>query len=178
MAKLLNDERETHINMVHGSNKMKIYTTEYNIMKKLDRYVENNENWKIVEVGMVHGEVVSKTYEAPKDLLLIREKKRVLTEQQRADAAARLKAYHAAKHADDDEMDVIDFGADDSDPDEDNEEETKEDNAEAVSSSADASTNTANAGAASNESPRFEPEKSQPKYVKVKSVIDEMDKNR
>ena len=60
MAKLLNDERETHINMVHGSNKMKIYTTEYNIMKKLDRYVENNENWKIVEVGMVHGEVVSK----------------------------------------------------------------------------------------------------------------------
>ena len=51
MAKLLNDERETHINMVHGSNKMKIYTTEYNIMKKLDRYVENNENWKVVEVG-------------------------------------------------------------------------------------------------------------------------------
>ena len=50
MAKLLNDERETHINMVHGSNKMKIYTTEYNIMKKLDRYVENNENWKVVEV--------------------------------------------------------------------------------------------------------------------------------
>ena len=33
MAKLLNDERETHINMVHGSNKMKIYTTEYNIVK-------------------------------------------------------------------------------------------------------------------------------------------------
>mgnify|MGYP000091948426 CR=1 FL=1 len=128
MAKLLNDERETHINMVHGSNKMKIYTTEYNIMKKLDRYVENNENWKIVEVGMVHGEVVSKTYEAPKDLLLIREKKRVLTEQQRADAAARLKAYHAAKHADDDEMDVIDFGADDSDPDEDNEEEIIKEN--------------------------------------------------
>lgn len=105
MAKLLNDERETHINMVHGSSKMRIYTTEYNIMKKLDRYVENNENWKIVEVGMVHGEVVSKTYEAPKDLLLIREKKRVLTEQQRADAAARLKAYHAAKHTDDDERD-------------------------------------------------------------------------
>ena len=97
MAKLLNDERETHINMIHGSSKMRIYTTEYNIMKKLDRYVEHNDNWKIVEVGMVHGEVVSKTYEAPKDLLLIREKKRMLTEQQRADAAARLKAYHAAK---------------------------------------------------------------------------------
>ena len=178
MAKLLNDERETHINMVHGSSKMKIYTTEYNLMKKLDRYVDNNENWKIFEVGMVHGEVVSKTYEAPKDLLLIREKKRVLTEQQRADAAARLKAYHAAKHADDDEMDVVDFGADDNDTDEDNEEETKEDDAEAVSSSTDASANTANAGTASNESPRLEPEKSRPKYVKVKSVIDEMDKNR
>lgn len=174
MAKLLNDERETHINMVHGSSKMRIYTTEYNIMKKLDRYVENNENWKIVEVGMVHGEVVSKTYEAPKDLLLIREKKRVLSEQQRADAAARLKAYHAAKHADDDEMDVVDFGTDDSDPDEDNE----EDDAEAVSSSADVSANTANAGAANNEAPRLEPEKLQPEYVTVKSVIDEMDKNR
>ena len=163
MAKLLNDERETHINMVHGSSKMRIYTTEYNIMKKLDRYVENNENWKIVEVGMVHGEVVSKTYEAPKDLLLIREKKRMLTEQQRADAAARLKAYHAAKHADDDEMDVVDFGTDD---------------AETVSSSADASANAANAGTANNEAPRLEPEKLWPEYMKGKSVIDEMDKNR
>ena len=120
----------------------------------------------------------TKTYEAPKDLLLIREKKRVLTEQQRADAAARLKAYHAAKHADDDEMDVIDFVADDSDPDEDSEEETKEDENEAVSSSADTSANTANAGAANNEAPRLEPEKLQPEYVTVKSVIDEMDKNR
>lgn len=178
MAKLLNDERETHINMVHGSSKMRIYTTEYNIMKKLDRYVENNENWKIVEVGMVHGEVVSKTYEAPKDLLLIREKKRMLTEQQRADAAARLKAYLAAKHADDDEMDVVDFGTDDSDPDENNEEETKEDDAETVSSSADASANAANAGTANNEAPRLEPEKLWPEYMKGKSVIDEMDKNR
>ena len=43
MAKLLNDERETHINMVHGSSKMRIYTTEYNIMKKLDKLIEWQE---------------------------------------------------------------------------------------------------------------------------------------
>ena len=59
-----------------------------------------------------------------------------------------------------------------------NEEEIKEDDAEAVSSSANVSANTANAGAANNEAPRLEPEKLQPEYVTVKSVIDEMDKNR
>lgn len=42
----------------------------------------------------------------------------------------------------------------------------------------DASANAANAGTANNEAPRLEPEKLWPEYMKGKSVIDEMDKNR
>ena len=43
----------------------------------------------------------------------------------------------------------------------------------------DASADMQNASSsASGETPRLEPQKSQPKYVKVKSVIDEMDKGR
>lgn len=43
----------------------------------------------------------------------------------------------------------------------------------------DTSANMQNASSsASGETPRLEPQKSQPKYVKVKSVIDEMDKGR
>ena len=44
--------------------------------------------------------------------------------------------------------------------------------------SADTSANAANAGTANNEAPRLEPEKLWPEYMKGKSVIDEMDKNR
>mgnify|MGYP007097147629 CR=1 FL=1 len=83
MSKLPNDERETHISMSSLRNKMKIYTTERHIMRRLDRYVEESDNWKVVDIGMLHGEVVSKTYEAPRDLLLIRKQKRVMTEEQR-----------------------------------------------------------------------------------------------
>lgn len=171
MAKFAIDERETHINMSHGSDKMKIYTTEYNIMRKLDRYVENNDNWKVVEIGMVHGEVVSKTYEAPKDLLLLREKKRTMTEEQREAAAKRLRAYHASKNGEtpDDKVDEVGF------TDEDNEEEKADEDDSSSASQTD--TTAGMTSAADNETPRLEPQKSQPKIVKVKSVIDEMEKS-
>lgn len=92
MSKLPNDERETHISMSSLRNKMKIYTTERHIMRRLDRYVEESDNWKVVDIGMLHGEVVSKTYEAPRDLLLTRKQKRVMTEEQRQKSAERLRA--------------------------------------------------------------------------------------
>lgn len=98
MSKLPNDERETHISMSSLRNKMKIYTTERHIMRRLDRYVEESDNWKVVDIGMLHGEVVSKTYEAPRDLLLTRKQKRVMTEEQRQKSAERLRALREKKH--------------------------------------------------------------------------------
>lgn len=165
MSKLPNDERETHISMSSLGNKMKIYTTEWHIMRRLDRYVEESDNWKVVDIGMLHGEVVSKTYEAPRDLLLIRKQKRVMTEEQRQKAAERLRALRLKKHGEEtdekeDEADnEVDFG---SLPEPDTEDSTGEDTA----SSSD------------NDEPKPEPEKLIPEYVDAVSVIDEMDKGR
>ena len=119
MSKLPNDERETHISMSSLRNKMKIYTTERHIMRRLDRYVEESDNWKVVDIGMLHGEVVSKTYEAPRDLLLTRKQKRVMTEEQRQKSAERLRALREKKHGKkvDEKADETDndtgFGAED-----------------------------------------------------------------
>ena len=169
MSKLPNDERETHISMSSLGNKMKIYTTEWHIMRRLDRYVEESDNWKVVDIGMLHGEVVSKTYEAPRDLLLIRKQKRVMTEEQRQKAAERLRALREKKHGEkldektDETDNETDFGAED----------------DLTAADSDTSANMQNASSsASGETPRLEPQKLQPKYVKVKSVIDEMDKER
>lgn len=165
MSKLPNDERETHISMSSLGNKMKIYTTEWHIMRRLDRYVEESDNWKVVDIGMLHGEVVSKTYEAPRDLLLIRKQKRVMTEEQRQKAAERLRALRAKKYGEEtdekeDEADnEVDFG---SLPEPDTEDSTGED----TTSSSD------------NDEPKPEPEKLIPEYVDAVSVIDEMDKGR
>lgn len=169
MSKLPNDERETHISMSSLGNKMKIYTTEWHIMRRLDRYVEESDNWKVVDIGMLHGEVVSKTYEAPRDLLLIRKQKRVMTEEQRQKAAERLRTLRTKKYGEganekvDETDNEADFGAED----------------DLAATDSDASADMQNdSGSASGETPRLEPQKSQPKYVKVKSVIDEMDKGR
>lgn len=165
MSKLPNGERETHISMNSLGNKMKIYTTEWHIMRRLDRYVEESDNWKVVDIGLLHGEVVSKTYEAPRDLLLIRKQKRVMTEEQRQKVAERLRALRLKKHGEEtdekeDEADnEVDFG---SLPEPDTEDSTGEDTA----SSSD------------NDEPKPEPEKLIPEYVDAVSVIDEMDKGR
>lgn len=172
MTKLPNDERETHINMNSLGDKMQIYTTERYIMRRLDKYVEESDNWKVVDIGKLHGEVVSKTYEAPRDLLLIRKQKRVMTEEQRLKAAERLRNLRAKKNIDyeanpatsSENDEEIDFSAEyevDAENDEKNNTET--------ASSVEA------ANASSDEEPRPEPEKLFPEYEQNNSVIDEME---
>ena len=158
------DERETHICMSGNSKKMQIFTTEYHIMRRLDKYVAESEAWKVIEVGKVNGKVVSKIYEAPRELLSMKKKKRVMTEEQRRQAAERLAAYRQKKAGDtatasgvepDKEYEEEDFGL-----------ELEE------NSGAETTSNQ------SGESPRLYPEKSKPKIVKVKSVIEEVDRGR
>lgn len=90
-------ERETHINMDRTSDKMRIYTTEYHVMNKLDKYVEESEDWNLIEIGRYKGEIISKTYEAPRKLLTLRKKKVVMSEEQKNAAAQRMKAYREKK---------------------------------------------------------------------------------
>lgn len=129
IAKL--QERETHINMDKTSDRMRIYTTEYNVMKKLDRYVEESDEWKVIEVGRIKGAVVSKTYEAPRKLLTLRKKSVVMSEEARQAAAERMRAYwkttaddKASDNSDDffydDDMDIPEYDDDDSESTSDN----------------------------------------------------------
>ena len=162
-------ECETHVSMSGLNKTMKIFTTEKHIMRKLDKYVqENPDSWKLVEVGKMKGEIVSKIYEAPRDLLYMKMKKRQMTEEQRQAAAERFLKYHESKNQDNTcyEGDE-DFAAED----EDNSEQT-----ECSSSSEGSESTSCQSGNSNNESPRLEPEKSKPKIVKVKSVIDEMER--
>ena len=172
------DERETHICMSGSSKKMQIFTTEYHIMRRLDKYVEESEAWKIIEVGKVNGKVVSKIYEAPRELLSMKKKKRVMTEEQRRKAAERLAAYRQRKtggsttSGDGTEKEYEeeeDFGLEPEDDEEKNVDNT---------SSMDENTGTGNVSGQNGESPRLYPEKSKPKIVKVKSVIEEVDRGR
>lgn len=173
------DERETHICMSGNSKKMQIFTTEYHIMRRLDKYVEESEAWKVIEVGKVNGKVVSKIYEAPRELLSMKKKKRAMTEEQRQKAAERLAAYRQRKtegsatasemEPDKEYEEEENFGLEPE-----NDEEKDVDNASGI----DENTGTENSSGQNGESPRLYPEKSKPKIVKVKSVIEEVDRGR
>lgn len=166
---LLPYEKETHINMSATDDKMRIFTTEKTIMRKLDAYVEESEDWRVVEIGKVNGETVSKIYEAPRKLLMMRKKKPVshMTEEQRTAAGERLRAFREAKKngvLPEPDTEEEDFGA----------EEEQE-----GSASLDGETSpNAGGSSAAGETPRLEPQKSKPNIVKVKSVIAEMEKGR
>lgn len=140
------DEKETHINMSKASDKMQIYTTEFNIMKRLDRYVEESEEWNLVSIGRVKGRIVSKTYEAPRNLLLMRKKKRTVSDEQKLAAAERLKEYWKKKKNEEDDfidIDEFSFGLED--------DEQK-----------------INKKKSNEEESNFQPEKTKPSFKKVK----------
>lgn len=90
-------ERETHINTDASTDMMRIYTSETHMMRKLDKYVEESDEWKLVEVSRVKGDVVSKTYEAPKRLLSLRKKTYFMSEERRQEASERFREYHRMK---------------------------------------------------------------------------------
>lgn len=169
-AERKNDERETHICMSRNSDKMQIFTTEYHIMKRLDRYVEESENWKVIEVGKINGKVVSKIYEAPRDLLIIRKKKRELTEEQRLAAAERLRKYHKQQKqkknldeademttSEDDDASLYDFG-----------ESEYSENEETLLSEKNTTTEN-NETSSNDETPRMYPEKEFPEQMNEES---------
>ena len=93
MGILRNSERETHISMCRDSNVMQIYTSEHHIMNKLDKYVHESDDWKVVDTATCNGEIVSKIYEAQRDFLILKKKKRVMSEEQKTAARERLCGY-------------------------------------------------------------------------------------
>lgn len=84
-------EQETIISFNAAEDTVELYTADPVYIRKLDKLAEKNpEQFKPGRVGTYQGEIVAKRYIFPKRFLSIRSKERSLTDEQRAELAARL----------------------------------------------------------------------------------------
>lgn len=84
-------EQEVSIGFNAAEGTAEIYTADPVWIRKIDRLVQQNpEQFRPGKVETYQGEVVAKRYTFPKRLITIRSKVRQLTDEQRAERAARL----------------------------------------------------------------------------------------
>ena len=87
------DEQETIIRWYRDEAEATIYTSDYLMMARFDKYVDEGD-WEFVKSETCEGDIVSKTYKAPKTLLYGRKAKNKtapLTDEQREALAMRFK---------------------------------------------------------------------------------------
>lgn len=100
---LINEEQETIITIDKLSKTAKIYTTDTNMMRRLDKIIEDKENdeWKLNDINYERGtkDVTSKEYEVPKEFIGFRKKRltRELTDEQRKELRLRIKKMQEAR---------------------------------------------------------------------------------
>ena len=75
-------EQETTITWYRDDDTAKIYTSDYMMMTRYDKNVSSGD-WELLRVDTCEGDIVSKTYLAPKELVYGKGKKRKLTEEQK-----------------------------------------------------------------------------------------------
>lgn len=89
------DEQEVSILIEPVSDRVKIYCSVPGSIRKFDGYCENSpEEWRCVDVSKVNGEIIGKSYECSKKMILLRGKapgKRQLSEAERAALSERMK---------------------------------------------------------------------------------------
>ena len=90
------EEQETTIQMDRDSDVATVYTSDYTYMTKLDKHVEGNpDEWRLVGISRLGGDIVGKTYECPKKFISFRSKtvtrEREYTEEERRAIGERLK---------------------------------------------------------------------------------------
>jgi len=83
------NEQETIIRWYRDESNASIYTSDTTMMRKYDKYVESGD-WEFEGVGRCGGDVVSKTYVAPKQLVFGRSKKKKMTDDNKAKVAKAL----------------------------------------------------------------------------------------
>lgn len=74
------DEQETTITWYRDEDTATIYTSDYTMMTKYDKNVSSGD-WELLKVDTCEGDVVAKTYSAPKELVYGSKKKRVMSEE-------------------------------------------------------------------------------------------------
>ena len=85
-------EQETIIRFDEEGPEVKVYTASPVWMRKMDKLTaENPADFREIRAEKCQGEICSKTYTFPKDLITIRSKRRQMSEEQRAASAERLR---------------------------------------------------------------------------------------
>ena len=96
-------ERELIISGYTVDGVMQVYTSDYSLMAKFDKFVESNPDvWKLKRTQKCQGDIVGKDYECPAKCITFRAeppKKREMTEEQRQAASERMKALRSAQIA-------------------------------------------------------------------------------
>lgn len=88
-------EQEVTIGFSAAEGTAEIYTSDPVWIRKMDKMVQQNpEQFKPGKVETYQGEIVAKRYTFPKKLISIRSKQKRLTDEQRAELAARFSRGH------------------------------------------------------------------------------------
>ena len=106
-------EQETTIGWYRNSDTAHIYTSDRTMMTKLDKLADDPDSpWTRVRTERSDGDIVACRYTAPRNLISFRRAplSRVLTEEQRAEAAERLRSYRELR------KNQAEQGADDNSP--------------------------------------------------------------
>ncbi|MBR3459422.1 MAG: hypothetical protein IKH21_01320 [Clostridia bacterium] len=69
------NEQETIIRWYQDESSATVYTSSYAMMKRFDKFVTGGD-WELTKIDKCEGDIVSKTYRAPKSLLYGRGKLR------------------------------------------------------------------------------------------------------
>lgn len=97
------NERELIINGYTVDGVMQVYTSDYNLMAKFDKFVENNPDvWKLKRMQKCQGDVVGKDYECPAKCIRFLEKPikgHAQTEEQKEAFRKRMQAYRDSKNS-------------------------------------------------------------------------------
>lgn len=91
------DEQETTITWYRDEDTAKIYTSDYTMMTKYDKNVSFGD-WELLKVDTCDGDIVAKTYSAPKELLYGRGKKnKPMSEKIKSEKRELMRQYHLNK---------------------------------------------------------------------------------
>ena len=92
-------EQETSIQYMRDGDACTVYTTDSTVMTRLDKLAADPASpWSLKKEHYIHGEVIGKTYQAPKRLISFRSSVvvRELTPEQKEAAAMRMRNWQEA----------------------------------------------------------------------------------
>lgn len=110
-------EQETSISFYRTDDRFEVYTSDSTMITKLDKLVRDGSAWSLEKVWTQQGDIVGKTYSAPKKCIMYLANPRIcnFTEEQKRENAERLKAWRFNSQNNDDALnDIMEAMLDDS----------------------------------------------------------------